>query len=309
MVRRAGVALIAIAAAVLATERPASAIDSAYLLHYDPTITLLGATEFPRPLWMAIFSEEEGSRFLVALDEPLFRVHQPQPVGVLRGIDSGGVTVSLPSARRTARLVPGEAVPGAPEVIFREAVQVRSIEYRKRAISREEKKHREGEQYLVAVRGNRAIVQRDSESPGSPTSAEAQRIAAIPLVQTGPNTWEVKGKDVQVAIESGEAIAVQSLRDGKVGLSLGAGLGVEVKSPLADVRVDPRGFVVTSPNLASRAGLQVGDRIVEVNGTPIDGIGSLIRAYQQVKGNASLGTVRVTVERNDQPITLTYRIR
>jgi membrane-associated protease RseP (regulator of RpoE activity) len=114
---------------------------------------------------------------------------------------------------------------------------------------------------------------------------------------------------VQVAIESGEAIAVQSLRDGNVGLSLGAGLGVEVKSPLADVRVDPRGFVVTSPNLASRAGLQVGDRIVEVNGTPIDGIGSLIRAYQQVKGNASLGTVRVTVERNDQPITLTYRIR
>ena len=65
----------------------------------------------------------------------------------------------------------------------------------------------------------------------------------------------------------------------------------------------------SSPNLASRAGLEVGDRIVEVNGMPIDGIGSLMRVYQQVKCTPSLGMVSVTVERHDLPVTLTYRIR
>ncbi len=309
MIRRAGLKSFAFVVPLLLMGSFASATDSAYLMHSDPTTTFLGTTEFPRPVWMAIFSDEEGSRFLVALDEPLFRLHQPQPVGVLRGIDSGTATISPPGAQRTARVTPGGAVPGVPELVFREAIQVRSIEYRKREILRDEKKHREGELYLVGVRGNRAIVQRDSEWAGSSTIAQEQQIAAIPLVQTGPHTWEVRGKDVKVAMESGETIGVQSLLKGRVGLSLESGLGVEVKSPLADVRVDPRGFVVTNPNLASRAGLQMGDRIVEVNGTPIDGIGSLMRVYQQVKDNASPGTVRVTVERNDQPLTLTYRIR
>ena len=309
MIRSVKLALITFAATLLLMEAPAIALDTAYLLHYDSTITLLGASEFPRPVWMAVFSDEEGSRFLVALDEPLFQMHQPQPVGLVRGIDSEAVMISLPGARRTVRVVPGGAIPGATDLTFRGAIQVRSIEYRKRVIPPDEKRHRDGDLYLVEVRNTRAIVQRDSELPVSPTSAQEQRIAAISLVQTGPHTWDVKAKDVQVAIESGEAIAVQSLRDGRVGLSLGSGLGVEVKSPLADVRVDRRGFVVTDPNLASRAGLQMGDRILDVNGVPIDGIGSLIRVYQQVRNNASLGMVSVTVERHDLPVTLTYRIR
>jgi hypothetical protein len=309
MIRGAGWGAIALAAVLLSIEPPAKALDSAYILHYDPTTTLLGTTEFPRPVWMAICTDEDGSQFLAAVEDPVFRLHQPRAVGVVRGIDSTGMTVSLSGAGRTAHVIRGEAIPGAPGLIFRGAVQVRSIEYRKRVIARDEKKHREGELYLVAVRGTRAIVQRDNESPVSPTRAQEQQLAALPLRQTGPHSWEVAAKDVKVAIESGEAIAVQSLRDGQVGLSLGSGVGVEVKSPLADVRADSRGFVVTSPNLASRAGLELGDRIVEVNGTPIDGVGSLVRAYLQVKNSPSFGTVRVTVERKDLPVTLTYRIR
>ena len=309
MIRPAGLAVLVVVATFLLVETSGQAIDSAYLLHYDPSTTLLGTSELQSPVWMAIFSDEEGSRFLVARDEPLFGLHQPQPVGLVRGIDAEAVTISVSGTRRTVRVVPGEGIPGTPNLIYRGAAQVRSIEYRRRVIPQNEKKHRDGELYLVAVRNSRAIVQRDSDPSAASTSAQVQRIAAIPLVQTGPHAWEVRAKDVQVAIESGESIAVQSLRDGQVGLSLGSGLGVEVKSPLADVRVDPKGFVITSPNLASRAGLEVGDRIVEVNGMPIDGIGSLMRVYQQVKSTSSLGMVSVTVERHDLPVTLTYRIR
>ena len=42
--------------------------------------------------------------------------------------------------------------------------------------------------------------------------------------------------------------------------------GAEVTSPLADGRVAPRGVVGINPNLASRAGLQMGDRILAGTG-------------------------------------------
>ena len=88
-----------------------------------------------------------------------------------------------------------------------------------------------------------------------------------------------------MVMESGEAIAVRSLRDSRVDLSLDRGIGVEVKSPLADVRVDQQGFLISDPKLAKRAGLQMGDRILNVNGAPIDGIGALMREYLRVKGD------------------------
>ena len=286
-----------------------AAQETQYLLHYDQSTTVLGSSEFPRPVWMAVVSEGEGGQFIVGLDEPVFRLGQAHPVAIVRGIDPEVLTVNLPDARRTVQIRRGQGIPGATEFVFREAVRVTAIEYRRRMILPAEMKRRDGELYLVAVRGSRVIVQRDVDPSASPAAIQEQRLADIPLVRTAPNTWEVSAKDVRVAIESGEAIAARSLRDSRVDLSLDRGISVEVKSPLADVRVDQQGFLINDPKLAKRAGLLVGDRILDVNGTPIDGIGALMREYLRVKSDKALKSVSVTVERNRQPVTLTYRIR
>ena len=39
-------------------------------------------------------------------------------------------------------------------------------------------------------------------------------------------------------------------------------MSLEVKAPLVHGRFDNRGFLITTPNLARRAALQVGDRIL-----------------------------------------------
>jgi membrane-associated protease RseP (regulator of RpoE activity) len=87
------------------------------------------------------------------------------------------------------------------------------------------------------------------------------------------------------------------------------GVGLVVKTPMVEARLDTRGFVITDPLLASRAGLLVGDRILQVNDVPIDGIGSLLRAYRAVKDNPTIRTVDVLIERNERPLSLAYRVR
>jgi S1-C subfamily serine protease len=136
-----------------------------------------------------------------------------------------------------------------------------------------------------------------------------QRLAAIQLNQVMPLVWEVDAKDVQAAMESGEAIINNALSQGRVNASIAGGMELEVRTPIADVRVDRKGFLITSPNLARRAGLQVGDRILGLNGLPIDGFFALLRAYRSIKNDSSTRTITLTIERNEQPLTLTYKIR
>jgi S1-C subfamily serine protease len=71
----------------------------------------------------------------------------------------------------------------------------------------------------------------------------------------------------------------------------------------------PRGFKVTSPNLAERAGLEMGDVVLAINQQPINGFGDVFRLYRQVKADQSLSTVEVKLERQGQLVTKTFRIR
>ena len=196
----------------------------------------------------------------------------------------------------------------APDLTFREAVLVKTLEYRHRVIRRWERKILDGELYLVEVHGGQAILQRDLNPPPSPTEAMERRLGAIQIVETGPRTWEVSAKDVQAAMESGEAIIVDALQRSRIDISREHGVGLEVKTPIVEARLDRRGFVITTPNLASRAGLKVGDRILQVNDVRIDGYGGLIQVYRKIKADPTVSTVVLLIERDNKPLSLTYRI-
>ena len=71
----------------------------------------------------------------------------------------------------------------------------------------------------------------------------------------------------------------------------------------------PRGFRVSSPNLAARAGLNTGDVILAVNGQSVAGFADVFRLYQDVRRNPGLTSVSVDIERQGQLVTKTYRIR
>jgi hypothetical protein len=268
---------------------------------------------------MAVISDGKGDRFLVGLGDPIFRGRDPYPVGVVQSVTPVVLFITLTEGGQVVRALPGRPIPGIRELGLVETVLVKTLEYRQRTLDRGSRKILDGEQYLVGLYGARAVLQRDTD-PGSspaafiaplpsPTEVMEKRLAAVRIVETGPGTWDVNAKDVHTAMESGEAIINRMLSESRLDISREQGIGLEVKTPLADVRVDRRGFLITSPNLASRAGLQVGDRILGVNGMPIDGLLGLVQAYRRIRDDASLRVVNLAIERNQQPLTFTYRIR
>lgn len=268
----------------------------------------VGTNELPRPVWMAVIADGQGVRVLAGEGDPIFRGGEPHPVGVVRTIAPVDLTL-LSEGGRVVRALPGRPIPGARDLVLQETVLVKTLGYRQRVVARGGRKLLGGDQYLMEVRGTRAILQRDVEPSPSPQELLQQRLAAIQFVENGPRVWQVSARDVLNAMESGEAILTDALKNSRIDLSRDWGVGLEVKTPLAEARLDSRGVVITSPNLAARAGLQVGDRILMVNGTPIGGYTALVRVYRNIKSNPSIRMVDLLIERDEKPLTLTYQIR
>lgn len=286
----------------------------------DGQTTILGISDFSPPAWMAVLSDPQGIRFLVGAGDPIFHSRNPRPIGIVQSVLPDGLTMTRAEGSGVC-VAPGHRLPDAGELIFRGVTLVKTQEFRHRVVGRGSRRILDGELYLVEVRGTRAILQRDVElpstmaqptsapQPASPTALMEQRLAAIRIVQAGPRKWEVNAKDIRTAMESGEAIVNYALAESRIDISRDRGVGLELKTPLADVRVDSQGFQITSPNLASRVGLQVGDRILQVNDTPIDGLGALVRAYHKIRSDFSIQTVNLRLERDAQRLSFTYRIR
>ena len=288
---------------------PATAQDIVLVFESDEVKRTVGTNEFVHPVWMAVVADGQGARILVGNEDPIFLDRDPWPIGVVRKVGPDGLSLTRIEGGRMIRLTPGRSLPGTKDLVFREAVLVKTLEYRHRVLGRGERKLLDGELYLVGLQGTRAILQRDIDPPPSPTELMERRLAALQIAQAGPRVWEVNARDIQAAMESGETIMNHALGESRIDISGTRGIGLELKTPIADVRLDRRGFLITSPNLASRAGLQIGDRVLGVNDMPIDGFGSLFQAYQAIKRNSAIRTVTLTIERSEKPVTFTYRIR
>ncbi len=272
-------------------------------------VRFLGTNEFPRPVWMAVISNGQGTQLLVARGEPIFQEGNPRSMVRVQTVAQDGLTVTLADRGRVVRVMSGRPLPDLRGFVFREAVLVKALEYRHRVVHRWERKVLGGELYLVGIHGTRAILQRDLDPPPSPTETMEKRLATIRIVEAGPRVWEINAKDIQIGMESGEALIADALSRSRADFSRDTGIGLEVKTPLLDARLDRRGFVITSPNLARRAGLLLGDRILRINDTPIDGFGSLFQVFRAIRNDSSVRGVDLLIERDEKPLSLTYRVR
>lgn len=308
MIRRglAGAALVAVlvAAAVAAgaaappggEERPGA-------------VRLLGSRLLGQPAWMGVIADPSGTRFLVGENEPVFPAGAHAPLGQVRRVTPVQVEIALAGGREPVRVYPGRRLPGPGGLTLRDVVRVARLEYRQRTVARGAERRLAGEYYLETVVDGLAVLQRDVEPPPPPLELLAQQLAVVRVAQVGPGSWEVDGGQLFATVRAGEPVIWETLRSSGLELSGGGGLGLAVETPVVDARIDRRGFLVASPKLAERAGLRMGDRIVGVNGTPIDGFATLFSVYQQLRTNPELTTVRVEVERGGASLTLTYRLR
>lgn len=269
----------------------------------------LGVNEFARPEWMAVIAVGENARVLVGVGDAVFQDGASSPLASVRAVSPVHLDVRPMGTDRDVRVFPGRSFPGAPALRLQDLVRVSAVEYRQRVLPREAQKRLRGELYLVGLRESRAILQRDVDPPPGPLELLARRLEAVRVTEVAPNTWEVNAGQLFESVRAGESVIWDTLRTSGLDLSVGGGIGLDIKTPVVDAKVDRKGFVVADPKLAERAGLRMRDRIVSVNDIPIDGFSTLFRVYQQIRTSPDVRTVRVVVERRTASLTLTYRLR
>ena len=138
---------------------------------------------------------------------------------------------------------------------------------------------------------------------------DATLLGRVRVAEKSPHAYEVSAADFQAALDHGGQVLAEAWPTIRPLVSLGEGVSLKVQSPVAEGVLGPRGFRVTSPNLAARAGIQVGDTILAVNGQGVNTFVDLYRLYQTVTRDPQLSLIEVSLERQGVPVTKTYRIR
>ena len=146
-------------------------------------------------------------------------------------------------------------------------------------------------------------------SPETGRKFENTLLGRVRVKPTADDNYEINAADVNAARESGVQLLAEAWPKVWPSGSFRGGVSLDVQSPLADGTLGPRGFRVTSPNLAERGGVQVGDLIVGVNGQPVNGFADVYRVYRQMQRDRNLSLIQLDLVRQGQPLTKTYRIR
>jgi len=149
----------------------------------------------------------------------------------------------------------------------------------------------------------------------APPSPEAGRkfentlLGRVRVKPTADDSYEINAADLNAALESGVQLLAEAWPKVWPSGPVRGGVSLDIQSPIADGTLGPRGFRVTSPNLAERGGVQVGDLIVGVNGQPVNGFADVYRVYRQMQRDPHLSLIQLDVVRQGQHLTKTYRIR
>ena len=189
----------------------------------------------------------------------------------------------------------------------------------------------DAEPRVVELRDDRARLQVDiplaaSASPATGTAARATAMPApsapeaarefentllgrVRVTPTSDDSYEINATDLNGALEQRGRLWAEVWPRVWPSVSWRSGVQINIQSPIADGTLSPRGFRVWIPNLAQRAGIQLGDLIVGVNGQPINGIADAYRVYRQMERDPNLSVIQLDLVRDGQPLTRTYRIR
>jgi hypothetical protein len=251
----------------------------------------------------------------------------PEQRLVVDGVEDAALQIRDTRTQKLIRVPVGQLLPGDVARRLAEIAVLNGVDYRYVPA----KGTADPEPRVLQIRMRRAAMVVDT--PSAPPAVAAAPTDGAPRTQTreyalqtqqrldgtilgkvrvegvGRDTYDVSSADLRMAMNHGEQVLMEAWSTVRPMISLDQGITFHIKSPVADGVLGPRGFKVTSPNLAERAGLEMGDVVLAINQQPINGFGDVFRLYRQVKADQSLSTVEVKLERQGQLVTKTFRIR
>jgi hypothetical protein len=257
---------------------------------------------------------------IVTAGEHLVDPQEPGRSLRVQQVDADGLLLHTAAGRRH-RVAPGQAVPGLPGAVLARTAAVRRIQYRYRSVDRVA----HPDPVLASLHDGVAVLEvevperpvlpaaalrpPEAEASAAPAVLDAPLLSRVRVDEVSPQTYEVPRADVQAVLENTGRVLANLRPLVLPTFSLQAGVELRINSTASDGVLGEQGFTVSSPKLAERAGIQVGDRILRVNGTPVDGMPSLYRIYQALRNDAALQTIQVELERAGTPMTKVYRVR
>ncbi|MGZ3457378.1 MAG: type II secretion system protein GspC [Archangium sp.] len=151
---------------------------------------------------------------------------------------------------------------------------------------------------VLAIERNRVMLLNSGrleyvgpEASTPPAQAAATSTPGISIRQVGPQDYEVSRQDLEASLADPHELIMQArvvpaFRDGA-----------------------PQGFKLFSlrpGSLYARIGLQNGDVLRRINGLSLDGVERALEAYNKLR---EASRIELDVERNGQPLRLTYSMR
>ncbi len=332
---------LVLAAMAVAAPAPAAPAAGPSAPGRDALVTL-GASSaevrFPTPLRHAILLRKPGEiRTVYARGDVLFHPKDATQSLTVERVEPAALVVRKGPRGRAQTLRIGSPLPGFPGLTFSGTVLLEELHYRYQAVDRPG----HADPVLVVLEGARAVLQvevprttslpaQPAPSPAPPGGTRADEGTAPPsppptpperalldgdllekvrVQETGPGLYDVNAGDVEAVLENTGRVLADLAPLVLPTLTLKTGLQYQITSAAGDGVLTGQGFTLTAPKLAARAGLQVGDTILSVNGQPVDGFGSLYRIFQAVRRDPTLRTVQVELERRGSRLTQTYRLR
>ncbi len=259
---------------------------------------------FPSPRRFAIIAELGSNRQrLYAAGDSVADPREPRHTVEIQQIEPKRLRLKDSRTARVLWIVEGAVVPGFPSRRFMGAVALKGLDHRYVATLAP----LDPEPRLVSIQGGRALLEVDIHQPQRPR--DPAPFDRVRVKETAPNTYEISSAELLDALNHGGRTLAHEWPEVAPVLSIQGGIGLQVKSPVAEGLLSTRGFEVTSPNLAGRAGIEVGDVILAINGQAVNSIGDVFRLYLEAVRSRHLSDVEVQLERQGVPLTKTYHVR
>jgi hypothetical protein len=242
-------------------------------------------------------------------------------------IEREKLRISDPRSRRASWVAVGSFLPGSLKRLVTGTPELDKIEYRYVPTDGP----LDAEPRVIELRGSRAALAIDvppavsgsplatpesrgamppiGHSPESRQQPDMTLLGRVRVKETAKDSYEINAADFNAASEQGGKVLAEAWPKVLPKVSFRQGASLEVQSPVADGTLGPRGFQVTTPNLAERGGIEVGDVILAVNGQPINNFADLYRVYNQFQKDPNPSLIQLDLERGGRLVTKTYRIR
>jgi hypothetical protein len=298
----------------------------------ESRVEVVGDVRLPQPARFALIRDvATGLVSLHREGEPVFEGDSPLPLGKIVAVEDRVLRVA-PTSGPDAQIAEGARLPGQRHLIFVRSAWLTALRFQLRYGAAPTS----NTQYAVVdVQGQRAILERRAAAgedlpkasiiavPGSSRDLKGSRgggaigepgtvadtVNRIPFAEVGPDTWEIPERNLRELGREAWPLLSETLLGATPVVTFNDGVGLQLNNALGTGTLDSEGFRIDYMKLARRTGLEVGDRILSVNGQPVNSAGSLVRLYRELSSDAGVSELNVLIRRGSEQRIITYRIR